>query len=137
MFDAPHGPQPVNRRRRRVLVAAMGSMIAIGATSVAGATSSGPAGSHVERVTGGPNGTYIVPPGIHKIKHVIIIEQENRSFDNYFGTYPGVDGIPMKNGMPTVCVQNPATKGCTKPYHDTTDEDGGGPHGEPNAVADT
>ena len=31
--------------------------------------------------------------GIHKIKHVIVIMQENRSFDNYFGTYPGADGI--------------------------------------------
>jgi phospholipase C len=29
--------------------------------------------------------------GIHKIKHVIIIMQENRSFDSYlyFGTFPG------------------------------------------------
>ena len=27
--------------------------------------------------------------GIHKIKHVVIIMQENRSFDSYFGTYPG------------------------------------------------
>src|SRR5947208_9328988 len=29
-----------------------------------------------------------------KIKHVIIIMQENRSFDEYFGTFPGADGIP-------------------------------------------
>ena len=49
-----------------------------------------------ERVTGGPSGTYLVPSGIHKIKHVIIIMQENRSFDSYFGTYPGADGIPMR-----------------------------------------
>ena len=41
---------------------------------------------------------------IHKIKHVVIIMQENRSFDSYFGTYPGADGIPMKHGVPTVCV---------------------------------
>jgi len=27
--------------------------------------------------------------GIHKIKHVVIIMQENRSFDSYFGTFPG------------------------------------------------
>ncbi len=27
--------------------------------------------------------------GIHKIKHVVVIMQENRSFDSYFGTYPG------------------------------------------------
>jgi len=29
-----------------------------------------------------------VPAGIHKIKHVIIVMQENRSFDTYFGTIP-------------------------------------------------
>ena len=34
--------------------------------------------------------------GIHKIRHVIVIVQENRSFDSYFGTYPGADGIPMQ-----------------------------------------
>ena len=31
--------------------------------------------------------------GIHKIQHIVIITQENRSFDQYFGTYPGADGI--------------------------------------------
>ena len=35
------------------------------------------------------------PTGIHKIQHVVVIMQENRSFDTYFGTYPGADGIPM------------------------------------------
>ena len=90
----------------------------------------------VEQVSGGSTGSYIVPAGIHKIRHVIVIEQENRSFDNYFGTYPGADGIPMKGGVPAVCVPNPASGGCTVPYHDTNDIDGGGPHGEKNAVAD-
>jgi phospholipase C len=87
------------------------------------------------RVVGGATGTYVVPPGIHKIKHVIIVMQENRSFDSYFGTYPGADAIPMKHGKPTVCVPNP-TGGCTRPYHDTADMNGGGPHAEDNAVAD-
>jgi phospholipase C len=45
--------------------------------------------------------------GIHKIQHVVIIMQENRSFDSYFGTYPGADGIPMQNGVPTVCNPDP------------------------------
>ena len=62
---------------------------------------------HGEVVTGGPNGRYVVAAGIHKIKHVIIIMQENRSFDSYFGTYPGAGGIPMQNGVPTVCVPDP------------------------------
>src|SRR5665213_3644854 len=66
--------------------------------------------------------------GIHKIKHVIIIMQENRSFDSYFGTFPGADGIPMQNGIPTVCVPNPLTGQCDKPYVDHADVNGGGPH---------
>jgi len=88
-----------------------------------------------ERVAGGRAGSYIVPPGIHKIKHVIIIMQENRSFDSYFGTFPGADGIPMSNGQPTVCVPNPLGP-CSKPFHDTADGNGGGPHGMGNAIKD-
>ncbi len=86
-------------------------------------------------VAGGPADRYLVPAGIHKIKHVIVIMQENRSFDSYFGTYPGADGIPMRDGQPTVCVPN-AGGGCTQPYHDKADRNGGGPHSEGNAVAD-
>jgi len=85
-----------------------------------------------ETAAGGALGSYVVPSGIHKIKHVIIIMQENRSYDSYFGTYPGADGFPMRNGVPTVCVPNPAG-GCTRPYHDTADVNGGGPHGLGNA----
>ncbi len=44
-----------------------------------------------------------------KIKHIVIIMQENRSFDSYFGTYPGADGIPSQNGKFTVCVNDPKT----------------------------
>ncbi len=73
---------------------------------------------------------------IHKIQHVVVIMQENRSFDSYFGTYPGADGIPMQNGVPTVCVNDPRTGQCVKPFHDSNDKNGGGPHGAPSAVAD-
>jgi len=34
-----------------------------------------------------------------KIKQYFIIMQENRSLDEYFGTYPGAEGIPMQNGV--------------------------------------
>jgi phospholipase C len=74
--------------------------------------------------------------GIHKIRHVVIIMQENRSFDNYFGTYPGADGIPMQNGVPTVCNPDPGTKICVKPYHDTRDRNAGGPHDTVDAIKD-
>ena len=86
-----------------------------------------PASTHAASTK--PAGTTLASADIHKIKHVIIIMQENRSFDSYFGTYPGADGIPMSNGVPTVCVPNPAG-GCDRPYHDTSDINGGGPHGE-------
>jgi phospholipase C len=92
--------------------------------------------AHVERVTGGPTGHYIVAAGIHKIKHVIILMQENRSFDSYFGTFPGADGIPMKHGRPTVCVPDPQTGKCVQPYIDHSDVNGGGPHSYNNAIAD-
>jgi phospholipase C len=113
----------------------IGAVIALvlAASMCSAASASSP--PHVERVAGGPTGSYTVAEGIHKIKHVIIIEQENRSFDSYFGTYPGADGIPTKNGQPTVCVNNPAG-GCTTPYHDTADVNGGGPHGAASAVKD-
>jgi phospholipase C len=68
---------------------------------------------------------------IHKIKHVVVIMQENRSFDTYFGTYPGADGIPHGT-----CVPDPANGGCVKPFHDSADVNYGGPHGVTNAVAD-
>jgi phospholipase C len=76
------------------------------------------------------------PRGIHKIEHVIVIMQENRSFDSYFGTFPGADGIPMKSGKPTVCVPNRVTGGCGAPFHDPNVVNAGGPHGEAGATAD-
>jgi phospholipase C len=74
--------------------------------------------------------------GIHKIKHVIVIMQENRSFDIYFGTFPGADGIPMQNGELTVCVPDPQTKTCVQPFHNLNDSNFGGPHGMDAAKAD-
>ena len=61
--------------------------------------------------------------GIHKIRHVVVIMQENRSFDSYFGTYPGADGIPVGT-----CVPDPQSGGCVAPFHDRNDMNAGGPH---------
>ena len=35
-----------------------------------------------------------------KIQHLIFIVQENHSFDNYFGTYPGANGISSNTTLP-------------------------------------
>ena len=78
-----------------------------------------------------PSTPPVIPSGIHKIKHVVIIMQENRSFDQYFGTYPGADGIPgiAGNPGPVPCVPDPVNGGCVSPFHDTNDKNYGGPHG--------
>ncbi|MGZ5300220.1 MAG: alkaline phosphatase family protein [Actinomycetota bacterium] len=68
--------------------------------------------------------------GINNITHVIVIVQENRSFDHYFGTFPGADGYPRDaKGRIDVCVPDPEAQRCRRPYHDTNLFDAGGPHG--------
>jgi phospholipase C len=74
--------------------------------------------------------------GIERIRHVIVIMQENRSFDSYFGTFPGADGIAMTGGVPTACVPDPHSKQCIRPYVDHADVNGGGPHAQFNAIPD-
>jgi len=68
------------------------------------------------------------------ITHVVIIMQENRSFDTYFGTYPGANGIPAGVCSP-LDPRNPAA-GCVVPFHDVHDVNGGGSHSAPNAQSD-
>lgn len=69
--------------------------------------------------------------GIHKIRHIVVIMQENRSFDSYFGTFPGADGIPKG-----VCVPDPASGHCRRPFHDAQDRNSGGPHDHVDAMRD-
>jgi phospholipase C len=54
-----------------------------------------------------------VPNGLHKVDHIVWIIQENHSFDNYFGTYPGVDGTPPGTCSPVL----PGSKRCVAPFH--------------------
>ena len=86
--------------------------------------------------TPGPTPVPTAAQAAGKISHVIIIMQENRSFDSYFGTYPGADGLPAAGGKFTVCVNDPATGTCVSPFHDTAEVNAGGPHGATNATAD-
>ena len=68
--------------------------------------------------------------GIFKLDHLIFIVQENRSFDHYFGTFPGADGLSFD---PTVerlrdCIPDPVLgqESCT--YHTRLLRQKGGPH---------
>ena len=59
---------------------------------------------------------------IKDVEHVIILMQENRSFDHYFGTLKGVRGfgdrftIPLANGR-KVWQQERANGAVLTPYH--------------------
>ncbi len=67
--------------------------------------------------------------GIMNLDHLIFIVQENRSFDHYFGTFPGADGIPMRpDGRPRACVPDRVLGRCVRPYHSRELINLGGPH---------
>ncbi len=69
--------------------------------------------------------------GIHKVQHVVMIMQENKSYDAYFGTFPGGNDIPA-----SACIPDPVHGGCVKPYHASNESPEGGPHGTEAAIAD-
>jgi phospholipase C len=50
------------------------------------------------------------------IEHVVILIQENRSFDHYFGMYPGVRGFGDKNGASAFFQRGPDGK-TVQPFH--------------------
>jgi phospholipase C len=123
----------VARRSRNSAIASIGVVLLF----MASCTGQPPDIGHAGGSSGNPVSAEQLKQAQAKIKHVVIILQENRSFDSYFGTFPGADGIPMKNGQPTVCIPNPKVKaGCTKPFHDPADVNKGGPHQNGDAKAD-
>ena len=117
------------------------TLIAVALVGMSGAGTASGAGFQFPRIPHHwPVAPTQPPGGIHKIKHVIFIMQENRSFDSYFGMYPGADGIPRANGHFLICDPDPlsvvfrhppsssGTPACRYPYHDRNDENLGGPH---------
>jgi phospholipase C len=49
------------------------------------------------------------------IEHFIVLMQENHSFDNYFGTYPGADGFPDDTCIPIDPDEQSGE--CVEPFH--------------------
>ena len=86
--------------------------------------------TQAQLVANGGGTTPQIPPGLEKIDHFVFIIQENRSFDSYFGTYPGADGIPTGTVVAGFLGKQVA------PYHDSALKNRGGPHGWDNAHAD-
>ena len=120
--------------RRTVLVLAS-SITAL--TLVAGVAAR--SASSVDGAVGQPGRTDGVDPalGFDNIDHLIFVVQENRSFDHYFGTFPGANGIPRRpDGSFAPCLPDPSSATCRRPYHDTNTFDQGGPHSQEASVTD-
>jgi phospholipase C len=47
------------------------------------------------------------------IRHIVVLMQENHSFDNYFGTYRGADGLPAGTCLPRSLQTT--VLGCSRP----------------------
>ncbi|MEA2534790.1 MAG: hypothetical protein QOJ93_2601, partial [Actinomycetota bacterium] len=116
------------------MLAAALTLLAAGCTSTPSRPAAVPSATPSAPASGSPAPSATQAAG--KISHVIIIMEENRSFDSYFGTYPGADGLPAAGGKFTVCVNNPTTRTCVSPFHDAAEVNGGGPHGATNATTD-
>ena len=49
------------------------------------------------------------------IHHFIVVMKQNHTFDNFFGMYPGADGIPPSTCVPLDIPHE--LKTCVKPFH--------------------
>jgi phospholipase C len=84
------------RRRIRWILPCLVAVVAVAAASTA-------ASSHANPPAGGATAT--------PIKHVVVIFQENVSFDHYFGTYPFAANIPGDGNSFTAAQGTPAVNG--------------------------
>lgn len=123
-------PRP-GASRRRFLQGAGLTAGAVALSGIAGATPS----SAAPRTSGLPTG---FKGNMSDLKHVVILMQENRSTDHYFGTLPGVRGFNDKQALrfqdgTTVFEQKDADGAIVRPQvDDTVWGDDHGPWGDPN-----
>ncbi len=99
--------------RRRLLASATGA----GTTAAASALLP----PHLRRAAAEPPGR---PGSLDDVEHVVVLMQENRSFDHYFGTLPGVRGfddpnaVTLPDGRPVFHQPDPLSPGgYLAPFH--------------------
>jgi phospholipase C len=120
---------------------AMGRVaVALFTAGLAGCTGAGTVDTEtpIPRETAAPTGSEAperpaIDPalGIHNLDHLLFVVMENRSFDHYFGTFPGADGIPRNpDGTFAVCNPNPELGRCQRPYRTTSFANAGAAHNE-------
>ncbi len=60
-----------------------------------------------------PNSPYTAVNAGMPIDHIIVLCEENRAFDNYFGTYPGANGLSGHETLPIA----PGSNVTVRPFH--------------------
>lgn len=83
---------------------------ALSVALVAALLASGSVSAEGGQPSSGPDST-----AASKIQHLLVILQENHTFDNYFGTYPGTDNL--SNAPPVPVNPREATSPRVTPYH--------------------
>jgi phospholipase C len=74
---------------------------------VAGIVACGGSSGSLPALPMAPNG--VAAGTKNPIRHVVIVIQENRSFDNFFATFPGADGTKVGSAKP---MPSPIAKAC-------------------------
>ncbi|GAA2035624.1 phospholipase C, phosphocholine-specific [Catenulispora yoronensis] len=115
---------------RRGMLKAMGlfggATAAAGGTAWAATESGSPAAAGA--AAAGPKAAYLLPDGftgtMADLKHVVILMQENRAFDHYYGAMPGVRGFNDKQALRfpngTDVFSQPSGTSAVKPKRVTT-----------------
>jgi phospholipase C len=86
---------------RVAALAALAALFLVAAAASAGATSKGP------RATGAASRAAAGP--LDKIKHIVVIYEENHSFDNLYGGWEGVNGLQNADAAHTTQVDQQGT----------------------------
>ncbi len=102
----------MTRHRSLLFAAVLLAVTAVWTPAAAAEATTEPTASDEARVGNEPgerDGDTTTP-----VKHFISLMQENHTFDNYFGTYPGADGFPEDACVPRD-PKDPAA-GCAEPF---------------------
>src|ERR1700748_3010195 len=105
MGDSPATPPAGGRSRRKRFrpILTVATVTVLGAGAAVGATVASASTAHSDAVaspaTASASSYRVVAPTSSPIKHVVVLFDENESFDHYFGTYPyatNTDGTTFK-----------------------------------------
>jgi phospholipase C len=126
-----HAPRRARSAFRNVRATLIGAVVAVGAITPSGLLADAGATENSNRQAVDA----VSHAGIEKLEHLVFIVQENRSFDHYFGSFPGADGLTFDaNGDPTNCIPDPALGHDSCSYRTESNVYRGGPHNRRAAI---